>query len=167
MSDAENLIQDEQDDAHLQEELDFSFLNDAIEEDLSQPSEQEVQEVFSAPEEGNFDAEFESETPFAEAEETPFASETFAEAEAEWASVPEADVEEAWESSAAVESVAAPEPVAPVAPAAATAVDEFNLSTLNQLVDEIRQESERVAEMKASVVKALALIHEMSESLKS
>lgn len=45
--------------------------------------------------------------------------------------------------------------------------DDFNLATLTQLVDEIRQESERVAEMKASVARALSLIQEMSESLKS
>lgn len=45
--------------------------------------------------------------------------------------------------------------------------DDFNLATLTQLVDEIRQESQRVAEMKASVSEALSLIQEMSESLKS
>lgn len=45
--------------------------------------------------------------------------------------------------------------------------DDFNLATLNQLVDEIRQESQRVSDMKASVAKALSLIQEMSESLKS
>lgn len=45
--------------------------------------------------------------------------------------------------------------------------DDFNLATLTQLVDEIRQESDRVAEMKESVARALALIQEMSESLKS
>lgn len=45
--------------------------------------------------------------------------------------------------------------------------DDFNLATLTQLVDEIRQESHRVAEMKASVSEALSLIQEMSESLKS
>ena len=149
MSDAEIQIQDEQEDAHLQEELDFSFLNDALEEDLSHPSEQEVQEVFSAPEEHSFASDD--------------TVESFVEAEEVWESVPEA--EDAWESVSEAEVVAEPEPVssAPAGPA----VDEFNLSTLNQLVDEIRQESQRVSEMKASVVKALALIHEMSESLKS
>ncbi len=45
--------------------------------------------------------------------------------------------------------------------------DDFNLATLTQLVDEIRQESQRVAEMKVSVSEALTLIQEMSESLKS
>lgn len=45
--------------------------------------------------------------------------------------------------------------------------DDFNLATLTQLVDEIRQESDRVSEMKESVARALALIQEMSESLKS
>ncbi|MBF2052340.1 MAG: hypothetical protein IGS03_02615 [Candidatus Sericytochromatia bacterium] len=45
--------------------------------------------------------------------------------------------------------------------------DDFNLATLTQLVDEIRHESQRVSEMKASVAKALNLIQEMSESLKS
>ena len=45
--------------------------------------------------------------------------------------------------------------------------DDFNLATLTQLVDEIRQESERVSEMKDSVARALNLIQEMSESLKS
>ncbi len=44
---------------------------------------------------------------------------------------------------------------------------DFNLSTLTQLVDEIREESQRVAEMKSSVAEALQLIQEMSESLKS
>lgn len=47
------------------------------------------------------------------------------------------------------------------------ATDDFNLATLTQLVDEIRHESQRVSEMKASVAKALNLIQEMSESLKS
>lgn len=45
--------------------------------------------------------------------------------------------------------------------------DDFNLATLTQLVDEIRQESDRVSEMKDSVARALSLIQEMSESLKS
>lgn len=45
--------------------------------------------------------------------------------------------------------------------------DDFNLATLNQLVDEIRQESQRVTEMKDAVAEALQLIQEMSESLKS
>lgn len=45
--------------------------------------------------------------------------------------------------------------------------DDFNLATLTQLVDEIRQESDRVSEMKESVARALSLIQEMSESLKS
>jgi len=45
--------------------------------------------------------------------------------------------------------------------------DDFNLATLTQLVDEIRHESQRVSEMKESVAKALSLIQEMSESLKS
>lgn len=44
---------------------------------------------------------------------------------------------------------------------------DFNLATLNQLVEEIRQESQRVSDMKESVAKALNLIQEMSESLKS
>ena len=44
--------------------------------------------------------------------------------------------------------------------------DDFNLATLNQLVDEIRQESQRVTEMKDAVAEALQLIQEMSESLK-
>lgn len=44
---------------------------------------------------------------------------------------------------------------------------DFNLTTLTQLVDEIRQESQRVTEMKESVNKALTLIQEMSESLQS
>lgn len=45
--------------------------------------------------------------------------------------------------------------------------DDFDLATLTQLVDEIRQESQRVTEMKDAVAKALNLIQEMSESLKS
>lgn len=45
--------------------------------------------------------------------------------------------------------------------------DDFNLATLNQLVGEIRQESQRVTEMKDAVAEALQLIQEMSESLKS
>lgn len=45
--------------------------------------------------------------------------------------------------------------------------DDFNLATLTELVDEIRQESDRVSEMKESVARALSLIQEMSESLKS
>lgn len=49
----------------------------------------------------------------------------------------------------------------------AEGADDFNLATLTQLVDEIRQESQRVSEMKSSVAKALSLIQEMSESLKS
>lgn len=54
------------------------------------------------------------------------------------------------------------------APAQATGeTDDFNLATLNQLVDEIRLESQRVSEMKNSVAEALQLIQEMSESLKS
>lgn len=63
-------------------------------------------------------------------------------------------------------AVAAPEPVPEPAPVS-QATDDFNLATLNQLVEEIRQESQRVADMKASVARALALIQEMSESLKS
>lgn len=50
---------------------------------------------------------------------------------------------------------------------AESGADDFNLATLTQLVDEIRHESQRVSEMKASVAKALNLIQEMSESLKS
>ncbi|MEZ0375232.1 MAG: hypothetical protein ACAI44_39460, partial [Candidatus Sericytochromatia bacterium] len=70
----------------------------------------------------------------------------------------------------------APEPVAHHAPVEAPmaamvgghdSTDDFNLATLTQLVDEIRQESDRVSEMKESVARALALIQEMSESLKS
>lgn len=55
------------------------------------------------------------------------------------------------------------------APSMSTAseTDDFNLATLNQLVDEIRLESQRVSEMKHSVAEALQLIQEMSESLKS
>lgn len=68
-----------------------------------------------------------------------------------------------------------PPAVVEEAPAAAAAsfagghegTDDFNLATLTQLVSEIRQESDRVSEMKASVARALNLIQEMSESLKS
>jgi hypothetical protein len=55
----------------------------------------------------------------------------------------------------------------PQSSALSQGADDFNLATLNQLVDEIRQESQRVSDMKASVAKALSLIQEMSESLKS
>jgi len=54
----------------------------------------------------------------------------------------------------------------PESPSLSQGADDFNLATLNQLVDEIRQESQRVSDMKASVAKALSLIQEMSESLK-
>jgi len=84
----------------------------------------------------------------------------------------EEEMDTAYEAPAAAEEEA-PEPVAhQESPMAALvgghdSADDFNLATLTQLVDEIRQESDRVAEMKESVARALALIQEMSESLKS
>lgn len=65
----------------------------------------------------------------------------------------------------ASEDTASEEPVSATENQAET--DDFNLATLNQLVGEIRQESQRVTEMKDAVAEALQLIQEMSESLKS
>lgn len=69
-----------------------------------------------------------------------------------------------------VEEVAAPADPAPEAPAPTadmTGAEHFNLTTLTGLIDEIRAESDRVHQMKESVSKALSLIQEMAESLKS
>ncbi len=89
----------------------------------------------------------------------------------------EEDLEEVEESEAvyaeesseeAVEETSeAPAEDAPAAQQSTGEADDFNLATLNQLVDEIRLESQRVSEMKNSVAEALQLIQEMSESLKS
>ena len=65
----------------------------------------------------------------------------------------------------ASEDTASEEPVSATENQAET--DDFNLATLNQLVGEIRQESQRVTETKDAVAEALQLIQEMSESLKS
>jgi hypothetical protein len=87
---------------------------------------------------------------------------------------PEAFAFEAQAEDAPVEAVAfvqehAPaETPAPEAPAAdMTGAEHFNLTTLTGLIDEIRAESDRVHQMKESVSKALSLIQEMAESLKS
>lgn len=66
-----------------------------------------------------------------------------------------------------IEYEEAPAAAAPMPVMGGEGTDDFNLATLTQLVDEIRQESQRVAEMKESVARALNLIQEMSESLKS
>lgn len=59
-------------------------------------------------------------------------------------------------------------PVSEEAPTAdMTGAEHFNLTTLTGLIDEIRAESDRVHQMKESVSKALSLIQEMAESLKS
>lgn len=67
-----------------------------------------------------------------------------------------------------VQEHAPAETPAPQAPAAdMTGAEHFNLTTLTGLIDEIRAESDRVHQMKESVSKALSLIQEMAESLKS
>ena len=79
----------------------------------------------------------------------------------------DADIAEEEMATEAVEEANAPEAAPAEHAGNDSETNDFNLATLNQLVDEIREESQRVAEMKQSVSEALQLIQEMSESLKS
>lgn len=96
------------------------------------------------------------------AEEVAYADESVEDALEDYSAFEEAEVAPVEEMAVAEESA-----TAPASTSLSQGADDFNLATLNQLVDEIRQESQRVSDMKASVAKALSLIQEMSESLKS
>lgn len=143
----------------LDDELDAAFTEHVSETDSSS-LDQELDAAFSEPDvasdfdslDQELDAAFQEETVNVPVESF---EEELAESEPEPAF--EAEVQE---------PVVADIPE-PVVAAGHDSNDSFNLATLTQLVDEIRQESHRVSEMKASVARALSLIQEMSESLKS